>query len=362
MRIVHVKFFNKIFLLILTSLLVLIAFINVRLSSKFVEDTAEYQMAQVLAVGSQRCEFFTVIDERSFKKHLLNSHKIGKDILVLGSSRVMPIRLGNGFNAGVSGADLEDRIALFEVYRKKFSIPKVVVIGCDPWILKYGSYSQRWEFIFREYLDALSFLSHTKNLYYMKQLLIKTVLEVKKLLSFKGIFKFYFKEDENKKIFRATKKFVGKGDFFSFDGSSVYRYGVNQISNNDVNKQVQNDIKNDNMYMVKNLDFKNMLLAEKFIKKLSDIGVRVILYICPYHPRVYDYFLKNNKYRMVLKAEDFFRRMTKYKNVSVVGGYDPQLLDLTEDDFFDCIHLREESVNRVFNTFINQVISDFLKK
>lgn len=108
------------------------------------------------------------IDERIFKKTLIENIEKKRDILILGSSRVMTIGTENFnkklvFNSGVSGADLGDIIALSNIYIKKIGFPKKILIGIDPWLFNKND-DKRYISIFEEYNEFIKkLLKSEKN-------------------------------------------------------------------------------------------------------------------------------------------------------------------------------------------------------
>tara|TARA_B110000902_G_scaffold227860_1_gene267471 strand:+ start:4567 stop:5847 length:1281 start_codon:yes stop_codon:yes gene_type:complete len=73
-----------------------------------------------------------------------------QDVLILGSSRVMKIdesffKEKNIINAGISGAILQDLLAIYYSYYKNNIKPKSIIIGIDPWLLNNNDI--RWKVI-----------------------------------------------------------------------------------------------------------------------------------------------------------------------------------------------------------------------
>ena len=100
-------------------------------------------------------------DERLVQKYYINGLAERKDVVVLGSSRAMMIdsKMFPGrrfFNNSVSGASLEDHIAIYELYREKKLEPATVIIALDPWLLNRYSGQSRWRSLQSEYVAATS--------------------------------------------------------------------------------------------------------------------------------------------------------------------------------------------------------------
>lgn len=82
--------------------------------------------------------------------------------LIFGSSRSMMIGNnilnGKSLNNSVSGASLEDYLALFYAYYKRNYTPEIFIIGLDPWVLIPNS-DERWQSIQTDYQKMLKLLN-----------------------------------------------------------------------------------------------------------------------------------------------------------------------------------------------------------
>ena len=60
----------------------------------------------------------------------------------------------HSLNLGVSGATVEDHVALLDLATTKFN-PKTLIIGTDPWIFNSASGQKRWQSLKTEYENAI---------------------------------------------------------------------------------------------------------------------------------------------------------------------------------------------------------------
>ena len=95
-------------------------------------------------------------NERLLNKYLINNSLFCPDILVIGSSRVMLLNSSDFkeqtfFNNGVSGASIQDLLAIYEMYEQKKCLPKKIIIGLDPWTLNINNGQSRWMTLNQEY-------------------------------------------------------------------------------------------------------------------------------------------------------------------------------------------------------------------
>lgn len=119
---------------------------------------------------NKNVEWSKNIKERWVKKSFIEKGlKEPVDLLITGSSRIMQIDSSffptkKIFNAGVSGAGLEDQIAFINIYQKKFGLPKEVIITVDPWIFNKGS-DTRYRRIEEDYFEMKQKIENKHYLY-----------------------------------------------------------------------------------------------------------------------------------------------------------------------------------------------------
>jgi len=108
------------------------------------------------------------IDERDLQRSIIKLSKTIPSVIVLGSSRIMLIHADyfktNSFmNHGVSGASIEDMIAIYQLYKMKGMLPKIILIGIDPWIFNKNNGQGRWKTLATEYESFFSSETNIKN-------------------------------------------------------------------------------------------------------------------------------------------------------------------------------------------------------
>src|SRR5690606_22220124 len=89
-------------------------------------------------------------DERTLQRNIINNHHICPQVLVLGSSRTMLINsrefIGKTFfNNSVSGASIEDIVAIYQMYDNRKCYPGKIILALDPWILNVNNGQNRWK-------------------------------------------------------------------------------------------------------------------------------------------------------------------------------------------------------------------------
>ena len=108
------------------------------------------------------------IDERIFRKKQIEYLKNDVEYVAIGSSRTMQLRknmflndgINNFQNYSVSGASIEDYIALIQVHKNKFGeLPKNLILGLDSWIFNKNNGQTRYTSLSKEYYQFLEILN-----------------------------------------------------------------------------------------------------------------------------------------------------------------------------------------------------------
>lgn len=135
------------------------------------------------------------------------------------------------------------------------------------------------------------------------------------------------------------------------NGAVQYGDNVNKLKREKVYKTAQSYINNGRIYQLNNftgLNKNDIAKFYNFIKFLKDNNVKVILWLPPYHPLVYDYINKTEQYKNVLNAERFFVNIAEEENLQLFGSYNPRKCGVDENDFSDGMHLRTSGYNKIF--------------
>lgn len=291
-------------------------------------------------------------NERLLQKYLLENDIRDYDVLILGSSRVMDIGTplfpeGSFRNVGVSGASVEDLIALYFLYEKEHGKPRKVVIGVDAWLLNAASGRNRWKSLAKEY-------EYGKGKIQGKEIDDFCAIDLEKytqLISWPYL---------NESIKKIKSEVGGNGRNYCLaddkcalpdnaqikcsDGSILR--SVEMLAA-DAEPKARSYISGKEVYSLEKynkLDERLCKEVRMFISYLKSHGIEIVLYLPPYHPIVYSFLQDSEKYRIVLEAEDFFRAMAEDYGMPIVGSYDPERCGLSNKDFLDGMHMRRESV------------------
>jgi len=327
--------FNRKFVF-LASFVGALFFICIGYFTSKIDFAREEIMAKELA--SHGVIYSSNINERIFVKNRIKYENIHPDAIAIGSSRIMQASSkGTNFNLlnlSVSGASIEDLVAIWELSSNKFN-PQYVFLGADPWIFNVNSGQARWTSLEAEYSSALSKLGMAKDADNNTKL---------SSLSFNySIVKFYDSVSQSK--IWAEDDAPSLADKIRKDGSRVYNLAYANKSREEVERGVLSYIS----YAMSNYKFSNEArrILEKFVGKLKAENRKVVLVLSPYHPSLYELMRLQN--REFLEIESIFREIAVTYGIGLIGSYDPTKVGCSSEDFFDGMHPKDKCMEKVFS-------------
>ena len=285
-------------------------------------------------------------NERMFTKSVIECGSNDYDVLVLGSSRVMSI--GEEYvnphmklrSLAVSGAVLEDDIAIWHNYLEHMATPpKIVIIDGAPWLFNSNSGETRWTPILAEDYRAG-----------LNELGIDEELDDDSLSRYRSLLSMKYTRESCKKIIHPAPPLdiwekPDKSEdsmIICGDGSRIYdRKTLSGDSDMMAKTYIKGDIYHVEGY--EELDGKKQEIFTGFVKSIQSKGIKVVIFLSPYHPLVYDYLKQQDKYKNVFIAEQWFKDFAITNNVTLIGSYNPADMHLTGKDFFDGMHMQRES-------------------
>jgi hypothetical protein len=347
------KRFISIFMAATMSLLLSIAIFNYSMDplsvfSESANKSSEYKLAKLLTEHANIIS--TNMDERKFIKARVNLEPVefNPNIIIVGSSRVMQI--GNHilnkniFNLGVSGATIEDEVAILDIATKKFN-PNILSIGVDPWIFNEASGQTRWQTLSKEYEQALSNLdidSNDKNITKKKnyEQLIGYAYTKE---SFSYFYKKFISRNKNEIIeYIDSDQPLADKDIIRRDGSRVYNLKY-ATQNEDL---IIRDSKTWINYSMESYYYsdKREEIFEAILEKYNQ-HYEIILFKTPYHPSAYKAFIEN--YSILLEIENKLKSIAKEKNVRIIGSYNPDDVGCLGSEFYDGAHPKDVCLKKI---------------
>jgi hypothetical protein len=287
-------------------------------------------------------------NERILQKKWIDKLEVRPDIVVLGSSRTLLINSSyfhnkNLINNSVSGASIEDLIAIFNMYKLKNVLPKKLILGIDPWLFNENNKQERWLSLQSEY--NAYFGNEEKNssmLFYskLKQLFSLSYFQS----SIKNLDHYFLTQDPT-----PTKTSFNKTNTKRVDGSITYNEKYRGASSEAIKAKAIKYI-SDDLYSIENFGNISPQLFNQFEMLCSDIlknDIELSFFMAPYHPIVYDKIKQD--YQIVLNVEDKVLEFATVKNIKCFGSFNANKQGVNNDDFYDGMHLKEAGIRKIFS-------------
>ena len=293
-------------------------------------------------------------DERIFRKKQIEHLKNDVEYVAIGSSRIMQLRknmfLKDGIsdfqNYSVSGASIEDYLALLQIHINKFGrLPKNVIFGLDAWIFNKNNGQTRYLSLNDEYLQF------RKKLNTKKEFNQKIKSNFFYLLSIE-----YAKENKaskNKELKYYTTNTIEIDDALRMPDGTIYYPYKNRFPDFNEVENIAKTYAKGNVYSLERYEeISNIEIFEKLITYLKNNGVNLYFYLTPYHPTTYDILISQEKYKIINEVEIYVKEFAKQNNIKVVGSYNPHLLNLKNEHFFDGMHSLDIAYEIIFKDLL----------
>ena len=298
----------------------------------------------------------------NFNDRLLNLKYISSldeapDTVLLGSSRGKQITTemvetnGTLFNSGVTGAAIEDVVAIYNVYLENELIPKRIIISIDTWFFDINKNETRWKNnFFGEYNRFVSKYvgkEYEVSKQEMVSAFFKNASEVISPGYFQSSLKSLQSRQNNSEIIEPTDNFsLVDSSVIHIDGSysypQSYEFDRSPSSIDERISQAEMGIL-DGFQSWDNIDEFKRLLFERLVDVMIENGSEVQFIISPYNPRIFDRVSENPEYAIVLECENYLRDFAAERNIMVLGSFDPEKCGIDSDGFIDALHISNET-------------------
>lgn len=308
------------------------------------EQNYEYEIAAILKNGKNVTNISN-FNDRILRKIQITEFRKRSDMVVLGSSRMMLIGketcgARNLRNSSVSGASMEDLIAIYQIYKKENILPKKFIIGIDPWIFNKNNGQDRWQ-VLSEYYCSFGNMDCNLN---------PTVSDISQIVSpsyFQSSLRYLLLNQSSQPL--GTKNEYNQTNTILLDGSLVYNKEMRDRSNEEITNSIKTFLSKD-IYGLRNFSNPSSIAIKKFELFLLDIlqsGINMELILIPYPPNVYEVIRNENK--AVIEVERILYYIAENNNIKIKGSYNPQYYKFDNFDFYDGMHLKPEGVKKIMN-------------
>lgn len=348
-------------LLLALPLLLFVVWVNyfVDQTGLFRGDKYELELAQIL-LGGEAVSNFEMMDERQVLELYIKNMPCAYDTMVLGSSRGLQItaeaagEAGSFYNAGMTGEDFYDLIGTIALLDKYDRLPKNMVLVPDPWVLCDNVDSKDWR---SDPNLANSFLAQTLGFELEYQPQDQTVY-TKALLDldyFQKNIDYYFEDHSG--VDRPDRV---QGDVYRQstetkmpDGTLLYTQAYRERTVEEVDMEAAVMAHGEGLpfgfYDFKEPDKDRCAYIEAVIDYLQAKGVKLTIMLSPFHPYFYDRLAaEENGAPGVALTDEYFRQLGREKQIPVYGSYDPRRVNCTNEDFYDALHVKRESLSKFF--------------
>lgn len=312
----------------------------------------ENKIAEILASGKLVTNISNY-DERVLQKEIITKNNLNPDILVLGSSRTLLIEQSflsthsTMYNSSVSGASIEDLIAIFQMYKEQNIIPTKVIIGIDPWFFNENNEQKRWESV-EEYYYSFIGGEQKKG----KKDKFKKYKELFSLSYFQSSLKEIPNVLSGKSMPISTDSKENETTTKLLDGAIKYGNEHRLASAASIQSKVNWYKNNQPMYSLGKDEELSPNLLRLFTLLVEDIkkqNIDIVFFLAPYHPEAYEVIEVD--YPSVLAAEAFIKKYAIQESLPLIGSFNPKNFDLDKHFFYDGMHCNEAGVKKILEGF-----------
>ena len=367
---------------------------SVDCSGLFQGDLSNRTVVELLLDG-QNVSCLSQMDQRAVAELYLQLQPAESvpETAVLGSSRVM--QLGSWlqgttvYNYGVTGGSYRDTMNLFYLLDQYEKLPQRVLLGIDPWLFRADALDKRTNNDLYEEMLAVALGQDTGyvpaepgRFYRLCDSLVQRATRNERSLAslhitdttlpalfepayFQGNVQYYSRasggravtEDGEEIPFRAVSRaemLANEDEIKCADGSIWYSWSFRNPTPDESALAVWEQTVTF-LYMsdYAALETDQCRLFEQFVRYMQSRGVEVVFFLAPYHPTLYEYVSTHDveAHAGFFEIEPYVRAFAARSGIQVVGSYDPNLLGLTGEDFFDGLHVRESGIQKFFSGF-----------
>lgn len=280
---------------------------------------------------------WTTADSREVKTAYLLRMSERKDVLILGSSRLVPIpaewfKPQSMFNAAVFKGDLDDMVSIVQLCLETGKLPRTVVLEVNPTLVFEGK--QDVAPVFAPYFRRA-------------------------LLRYRIFPQRFFLGALSLHDFRWALRFLTPSHWGVADAPVAGTYRMWPDGSCDWNttraRKTADEVEDSVRTRMHQLDpdFQywrtnsapralDLSLLRAFLDDLQSRRIRVQVLLAPVHPAAYPFYRQQGGY-----DETWIRREMASRRIPVAGSFCPSALGATRDDFFDDVHVHLPVLHRL---------------
>ncbi len=356
------KFLRK--LMLLLPLLIAVIGVNALRDPLHVFGRREQEDAMRMARGESLI-FDEAENDRLLVRNYVGMVQEPRDVIVIGSSRTTYFHAGlfpgkEFFNASVLGRTLPDTLALYELFREREWLPKILILEVDPYLIEerstYYGVQTRWLSLYPEYARALVRLGQDPAPWdYWLSLANVVPAEIEELSPAT------FQKSLLLALGRLTRAKTLVPNVWNMehpppdfvlrlpDGALVYSLADTTLTRAELERRVLKNIQSGpSSGSSQHISPTAQRRFEGFVRGIQRDGVKLYFFLSPYNP-LYRNRLRGTPTDTFLEdAEAYYRTFARAARIQLIGSYDPDRTGCDADEFVDGLHPTLPCITRIW--------------
>ena len=362
---------------LITRLLCLLPVVILVVTLNYTQDPArlfntviEHQISDAMRDGSNFELYPSNYNERMVQRLFIQSNESDVDIVTIGSSRAMQVDSAlfqnqTFQNHSVSGATIEDIVAIFYMYLEQDNLPDHIILGLDPWMLNANNGQTRWTTLDTEYRGFLNIINLGGDTFSTQNQLL-TAIDTRYFelfsptyfqASLRHLLNNLVNPEEFAPVARRTTATISNNTIRLTDGAISYPAIIRDRTSEQVAEIAAQYTQDTPVYSLGNfveIDPELSHIMESFINYLLLNNIEITILLSPYHPVTYDRLINQTEYRIIEDVENYYRQFAITHNIRLIGSFDPMIAGCDENEFYDAMHPKYSCIQHIFSQFIQQ--------
>ncbi len=294
----------------------------------------------------------SVFNDRSLLAACLEQQEEAKELVVIGSSRVLNFDhtmfgTESFYNAGLSESTIYDLWAVTGILAQNGHLPEKMLIGVDAFLFNAAHNNERWTEL-ASYENYMSVLLDGKLNEHTPKGKINTGRDWSKLLSL-DYFRYHVTCLRERRRFAVTYTDEWETEQYTkhYDGSIAYERPLRDVDEEEVVALTKQAMEEQVVYRMtdyEEIDEESMEMLVRLVDYLKGQGVEVILYLPPYSPMMYDYIESEEAFGKAFEVEERMKQLASERQIALYGSYDPEGCGLQMSDLYDAYHVKTEKM------------------
>ena len=280
------------------------------------------------------------------------------DVMVIGSSRTKLLRADSFpgqtfFNASLSGASMTDYLAITNLVESRGGLPRTMVIELSTFLLSDDMVSVWPQFEVQQAALEAHLFDGTP-VPPMEEPSAPTLESYSRFLqpdyfqlSFFTLLDSRLGDAQGSEYHVLQKGEEPTGKTYLADGSEIFPPQRRKNLGKDSVTALAIDAGQYSAGIPKAIVAERQRVLEAYLTYLQSRGVKVILFLAPYHPVSYEIMI-TNRYRIIVDIQAYYEELAARLGLPLVGSFNPSDLGITKDVYYDATHITPEALAGIF--------------